>query len=50
MKIKNNNRKLYQKPAMQVFHLQARLTILAGSDGLGDRSPYTPEDTDPFNP
>ncbi len=41
MIIKNDKRKIYQKPAMRVFDLQSRPTILAGS-GEKDGYPGVP--------
>ena len=39
-------KKLYEKPAMQVFELKQQPSLLAGS-GIGDPSDY-PGGTDPF--
>ena len=44
-------KRIYQKPAMQVFELKQQLQLLAGSGngGLNSPSPFTPDDDDPLN-
>jgi hypothetical protein len=42
-------RKIYEKPAMQVFELKQQPQLLAGSGGeIPNNDPYTPE-PDPFS-
>ena len=44
----NNRRRRYEKPTVRVVELHNRTMILAGSGGMGDRSPYIPDDENPF--
>ena len=45
-------KRMYVRPAMQVFELSAHARLLAGSGdgGLDPLTPYTPGGNDPLNP
>jgi len=44
-------KRIYQKPAMQVYEMLHQSQLLAGSGngGLNSPSPFTPDDDDPLN-
>lgn len=50
MNTKNDKRKTYVKPAMQVYELkkQPQLLIISGTGSMDNREDYVPIDDSPF--
>ena len=48
MKTNSITKRMYTAPKMRVYKLRSRTMILAGSDGVKSRDPYTPDDDNPF--